>query len=109
MITGGEPLMHPKLSDLMAYAAHELGFPEISLITNGTLLSLNRGLLPLLDNLIISLDSVDPQDLSKVSLPDAYAETVMANAREAACSRCACRACRAQQARITRQSTSPHP
>jgi MoaA/NifB/PqqE/SkfB family radical SAM enzyme len=83
-LTGGEPLMYPKLLDLLTYARDELHFREISLITNGTLLSLNRGLLPFLNNLIISLDSTDPQALGMVSVPDAYAETVIANAREAA-------------------------
>ena len=115
-LTGGEPLMHPQILELLQYARQELKFKEISLITNGTLLhsviarsdsdeaipskddvsSLSGGLLrtenrrprndvlSLLDNLIISLDSVDPQALGAVSLPDAYAETVIANAREAA-------------------------
>jgi MoaA/NifB/PqqE/SkfB family radical SAM enzyme len=41
-------------------------------------------MLSLLDRLIISLDSLDPQALNTVSVPDAYAETVIANAREAA-------------------------
>ena len=83
-LTGGEPLMHPQLLDLLTYAKDGLKFREISLITNGTLLSQNRQLLPFLNNLIISLDSVDPQALNRVSVPDAYAETVIANAREAA-------------------------
>lgn len=99
-LTGGEPLMHPQILDLLHYARHDLKFKEISLITNGTLLSerlkvdkLERSDLPafkpsnlltLLDNLIISLDSVDPQALNIVSVPDAYAATVIANALEAA-------------------------
>jgi len=83
-LTGGEPLMHPQLLDLLTYARDELDFHEISLITNGTLLSQNRQLLPFLNYLIISLDSVDPQALNMVSVPDAYAETVITNAREAA-------------------------
>ena len=83
-LTGGEPLMHPQLLDLLTYARDDLNFREISLITNGTLLSQNRHLLPFLNNLIISLDSVDPQTLNTVSVPDAYVETVIANAREAA-------------------------
>ena len=105
-LTGGEPLMHPQIVDLLAYARNELNFREISLITNGTLLkdvvarsdsdeaiSKNKGIaspsarndiLSLLDRLIISLDSTDPQALGMVSVPDAYAETVIANAREAA-------------------------
>ncbi|HSO12704.1 MAG TPA: radical SAM protein [Anaerolineales bacterium] len=109
-LTGGEPLMHPQILDLLAYARHELNFRGISLITNGTLLRsviarsdgdeaipntegrlLQAGerrprndILSLLDHLIISLDSADPQALNMVSVPDAYAETVIANAREAA-------------------------
>jgi MoaA/NifB/PqqE/SkfB family radical SAM enzyme len=99
-ITGGEPLMLPHLVDLLEYARRDLKFREISLITNGTLLSDRlradrlahstlrtfqpSSLLTVLDRLIISLDSVDPQALNKVSVPDAYAETVIANAREAA-------------------------
>lgn len=83
-LTGGEPLMVPHLCDLLSYARNELQFRQISLITNGTLLSHNIRLLPLLDRLVISLDSTDPQALHKVSVPDAYAMTVIGNAREAA-------------------------
>ena len=83
-LTGGEPLMVPHLCDLLCYAKSELQFQEVSLITNGTLLSHNIKLLPHLDRLIVSLDSTDPQALSAVSMPDAYAKTVIANAREAA-------------------------
>lgn len=99
-LTGGEPLMHPQILELLQYARHELKFKEISLITNGTLLSerlkVNKltgpniqtfqpsNLLTLLDNLVVSLDSVDPQTLNMVSVPDVYAETVIANVREAA-------------------------
>jgi len=94
-LTGGEPLMHPQLLDLLAYARDELHFREISLITNGTLLgnviarspsgdeaiSTHKGIaspsalndmLSYLDNLVISLDSVDPQALNMVSVPDVY-------------------------------------
>jgi MoaA/NifB/PqqE/SkfB family radical SAM enzyme len=99
-LTGGEPLMVPHLLPLLEYARKDLKFREISLITNGTLLSQSlkvdklagsnlqtfqpANLLTYLDRLIISLDSVDPQALNTVSVPDAYAETVIANAREAA-------------------------
>jgi len=103
-LTGGEPLMHPQILDLLDYAGQDLKFKEISLITNGTLLgnvvarsdsdeaipnstrrhSPRNAILSYIDNLIISLDSVDPQALGRVSVPDAYAETVIANAREAA-------------------------
>lgn len=83
-ITGGEPLMVPYLLDLLDYARTDLKFREISLITNGTLLSGRLGLLPLLDRLIISLDSLDTQALTAVSVPDTYAEIVIANVRKVA-------------------------
>jgi MoaA/NifB/PqqE/SkfB family radical SAM enzyme len=110
-ITGGEPLMHPQILELLSYARNELKFREISLITNGTLLkdvvarralpeeaaSSSSGrllraeerrprnnILSLLDRLIISLDSVDLHALSLVSLPQIHAQDVIANAREAA-------------------------
>src|SRR5512133_2987509 len=63
-LTGGEPLMHPHILDMLTYAREDLRFREISLITNGTLLSSHLGLLPLLDQLIISLDSVEPRLLN---------------------------------------------
>jgi len=83
-LTGGEPLMHPHLLDLLTYARNDLDFREISLITNGTLLPQNLSLLPFLDRLTISLDSTDPQVLHMVSAPDGSAQVVIANAREAA-------------------------
>lgn len=108
-LTGGEPLMAPHLLDLLDYARNDLRFHEISLITNGTLLSRKAGevlttgtpehtgknnlqssvdfvhsVVQSLDRLIISLDSTDPRALNQVSVPDAYAETVIASAREAA-------------------------
>lgn len=109
-ITGGEPLMVPHLLDLLGYARKELKFREISLITNGILLNNviaraglvrpkqspgplgdcfvaiapRNDMLSLVDRLIISLDSLDPQALNMVSVPDAYIDTVITNAREAA-------------------------
>lgn len=83
-LTGGEPLLHPRLMDLLTYARRELKFREINLITNGTLLSKNLNLLPLLDRLIVSLDAVDPQTLDLVSVPHDYADTVIENVRVAA-------------------------
>lgn len=91
-LTGGEPLMHPSILELLRYARNDLKFREISLITNGVLLSeslkagrsIHSNLLTLLDRLIISLDSVDPQALNVVSVPGVYAETMIANVREVA-------------------------
>jgi MoaA/NifB/PqqE/SkfB family radical SAM enzyme len=110
-LTGGEPLLHPQIGELLLYARNELKFHEISLITNGTLLKdvFARRALPdettskqkeiasgkgqerprndmlfLLDRLIISLDSLDPRALNLVSLPNVHAEDVIANVREVA-------------------------
>ena len=80
-LTGGEPLLHPHLLDLLIYARNDLNFREISLITNGTLLSQNLNLLPFLDRLTISLDSTDTQVLNGISLKDGYAKAVISNAR----------------------------
>lgn len=77
-LTGGEPLLVPHILDLLTYARQDLNFREVSLITNGTLLSEHLNLLPLLDRLIISLDSTNPAVLASVSLPTAQAETVTA-------------------------------
>ncbi|MBT3336288.1 MAG: radical SAM protein [Anaerolineae bacterium] len=77
-ITGGDPLLAPHLFDLMLFARQDLRFREISLITNGTLLSQHLNLLPLLDRLVISLDSVEPSALAAVSLPNEQSQSVIA-------------------------------
>lgn len=83
-LTGGEPLLVPYLPNLLDYARGELRFREITLITNGTLLSQRLEILPRLDRLVISLDSSDPLALAAVNLPLSYAEAVIAAARQAA-------------------------
>ena len=83
-LTGGEPLLFPHILDLVTYARRDLKFREISLITNGTLLSGHLNLLPFLDRLIISLDSTDPSALASVSLPNGQAEAVLAAIKVAA-------------------------
>ena len=66
-ITGGEPLLAPHLLDLLNYAKQDLRFRELSLISNGTLLSQNLGLLRVVDRLILSLDSLSPSTLASLS------------------------------------------
>ncbi len=83
-LTGGEPLLAPHILDLVTYARRDLRFRELSLITNGTLLSGHLGLLPFLDRLVISLDSTDPGALASVNLPGAGAGDVIAAVEEAA-------------------------
>ena len=76
-LTGGEPLLASHIMDLVTFAHRDLRFRELSLITNGTLLSAHLDLLPFLDRLIISLDSTDPSALASVSLPDGQAKAVI--------------------------------
>jgi MoaA/NifB/PqqE/SkfB family radical SAM enzyme len=84
-LTGGEPLTHPQIDGLVAYAKHELRFQELTLITNGSLLSAHESLLPLLDRLIISLDSVEPARWSEViGVPESSAASIIKNIEWAA-------------------------
>jgi len=83
-LTGGEPLLSTHILDLVTFARRDLKFRQLSLITNGTLLSGHLDLLPFLDRLIISLDSTDPSALASVSLPDEQAKSVMTSIEAAA-------------------------
>ncbi|MBT3322562.1 MAG: radical SAM protein [Anaerolineae bacterium] len=83
-ITGGEPLLAPHLLDLLDYARDDLLFREISLITNGTLLSQNLDLLALVDRLIISLDSLDSSALESVSLKNEQSQNLIKQIEEIA-------------------------
>lgn len=83
-ITGGEPLLSPHILDLITYARQDLKFRELSLITNGTLLSGHLNLLPLLDRLVISLDSIEPTALAAVSLENEQSQRVIAAIKAAA-------------------------
>lgn len=58
--TGGEPLLHPHLAALVK-KSEELGFFPIVVSTNAYEIGPLFEILPMLDNLIISLDSVDEQ------------------------------------------------
>jgi MoaA/NifB/PqqE/SkfB family radical SAM enzyme len=96
-ITGGEPLTHPQISlitngtllgDVIARRALALPDEAIPIhreIASGEEQERPRNdMLSLLDRLIISLDSLDPRALNLVSLPNLHAEDVIANVREAA-------------------------
>jgi MoaA/NifB/PqqE/SkfB family radical SAM enzyme len=68
-LSGGEPLLHPGIAEVIRYARRRGVF--ITAITNGYLLSLKKieelnaaGL----DHLQISIDNVEPDDVSKKSL-----------------------------------------
>lgn len=79
-LTGGEPLTHPRISELAAFAKSELRFRELTLITNGLLMNSHTDLLPMLDRLIISLDSTDPAAWSRmIGMPSGSAESILSN------------------------------
>ena len=81
-ITGGEPLLHPDIDELLMYAKRELKFGEITLITNGLLLPKHEAALPAVDRLIVSLDSLNAQSWSQtIGVPLASTETIHANIR----------------------------
>jgi len=81
-LTGGEPLTHPEIDRIVLHAKRELKFRELTLISNGLLLAQHEELLPAVDRLIISLDSMDPQRWSQtIGVPPASAEKILANIR----------------------------
>src|SRR5260221_8571331 len=67
-ITGGEPLIHPRVVERVAFIA-SLGFEDIALTTNGTQLERLAGPLRAvgLQRLTISLDSLDPQRFKRIT------------------------------------------
>jgi MoaA/NifB/PqqE/SkfB family radical SAM enzyme len=82
MLTGGEPLTHPEIDQLLTYAKKDLKFRELTLISNGFLLPAHETALSAVDRLIVSLDSLDPQRWSQtIGVPPASAETILANIR----------------------------
>jgi len=83
-LTGGEPLLAPHLSDLLRIAREELKFREITLISNGTLLSQNLDVFNFLDRLVISLDSVESGVLDRINLTPLPVQEVIAGIEQAA-------------------------
>jgi MoaA/NifB/PqqE/SkfB family radical SAM enzyme len=60
ILTGGEPLLYRDLEALLAHARHKLRFRNLTLLTNGLLLPERGDLLPHVDRLVVSLDTIDP-------------------------------------------------
>jgi MoaA/NifB/PqqE/SkfB family radical SAM enzyme len=83
-LTGGEPFLAPHLPDLLRVAKNELRFHEITLISNGTLLSQHLEILNHLDRLVISLDSVDESSLDQINLTPIPVGEVLTNIERAA-------------------------
>ena len=57
-VTGGEPLMNPDIAEILAHARRS-GFKYVAMNTNALLLRDNEEVLKYLDNLVISVDSLD--------------------------------------------------
>ena len=83
-LTGGEPLLVPHLPDLLDFAKHTLKFRQISLISNGTLLPSREDILPYVDRLVISLDSLSPAAWSALNMPASYADNILSTIIRAA-------------------------
>ena len=59
ILTGGEPLLHPQIDELVRRARQDLGL-QLTLLTNASLLHEHEAILPDLHRLVISLDATDP-------------------------------------------------
>jgi MoaA/NifB/PqqE/SkfB family radical SAM enzyme len=84
-LTGGEPLTNPYIDALVYHAKRDLRFRELTLITNGSLLQAHESLLPLVDRLIISLDSISTAVWSGIiGTSEETAESIIKNIEWAA-------------------------
>lgn len=66
ILTGGEPLLYPYIDDLVSSAKTEHRFNHLTLLTNGLMLSRHLDILPRLDRLVISLDSLHAERWGRV-------------------------------------------
>jgi len=64
-LTGGEPLVRPDFPAILR-RARALGFRRVSVNTNGVLLPARREILPLVTDLVLSLDTLDPAAYARV-------------------------------------------
>lgn len=82
ILTGGEPLLHPDIVELVTRARCEMGFRHLTLMTNGQLLPQHETLLPAVDRLVVSMDSTDPGIWSAlIGLPREAAQNIQDNVR----------------------------
>lgn len=61
ILTGGEPLLYPDIDELVRRTKTKYRFKTLTMLTNGLLLSKHLDLLPHLDRLVVSLDSLNTQ------------------------------------------------
>ena len=82
ILTGGEPLLHPDIDQLITRAKDEVQFRHLTLLTNASLLHDHEAVLPHVDRLVISLDSTDPVIWSEIiGTTPGVAHTVLNNIR----------------------------
>src|SRR5512143_2965882 len=60
ILTGGEPLLHPDIDQLITRARHEVKFRHLTLLTSASLLHALAAILPAVERLVSSLESTDP-------------------------------------------------
>ncbi len=58
-VTGGEPLLRRDLGELLRFAKREAGYRYVGMVTNGTLLRRREALLEHVDDLAVSLHTLD--------------------------------------------------
>jgi MoaA/NifB/PqqE/SkfB family radical SAM enzyme len=80
VLTGGEPLTHPQIDDIVRFARKELGFRQITMLSNGLLLPKHESVLHALDRLVISIDSIDAGVWHKIiGTTQSNAQTILDN------------------------------
>ncbi|MBN2502173.1 MAG: radical SAM protein [Anaerolineales bacterium] len=80
IFTGGEPLLYPHIDALILFAKQELGFRQLTILTNGSLLHDHEAALPHLDRVVISLDTTDKAHWESIlNVSAGTIDTVFAN------------------------------
>ena len=80
ILTGGEPLLYPLITQLVEFAKTELAFTHITMLTNGLKLPSYETILPQLDRLVISLDSLDSDYWATIiDMPPQMAQSILTN------------------------------
>jgi len=81
ILTGGEPLLHPQIDELVARAHRDLGL-TLTMLTNASLLHEHEAVLPHLRRIVISLDSTDPAFWAGIiHAPSQLADRILENIR----------------------------
>ena len=82
IFTGGEPLLHPNIEEIIKKAKDDLQFRQVSLLTNGLLLHKRESLLPDINRLVVSLDTVDVNSLKTIiNLPKDKVTKIIENVK----------------------------